>query len=137
MTPRSVLLDTAPLIGLINVRDQAHERARAVFGKLSRERRQPHIPFPVAVELHRFLLFQKPPQIEKALRTLQALLQAYPLVMPVEADVETALEQMSRYPDQKISLVDATLVSMSQRTGLPVVTFDERHFRLLGAELFV
>ena len=108
-----------------------------MFDNLNRERRQPHIPYPVAVELHRFLLFQKPPQIEKALRTLQALLQAYPLVMPVEADVRTALEQMSRYPDQKISLVDATLVSMSQRTGLPVVTFDERHFQLLGAELLV
>jgi predicted nucleic acid-binding protein len=132
----AVLLDTGPVIALVTERDHNHSWATAAFAQIETEKRGARLPYPAAVELHRFLLFQKPPRVTAVLAIFDTILTAYPLTMPTAEDVAAATESMARYPDQKISLVDATIAAMTRRERRPVLTLDERHFELLGAESY-
>lgn len=132
---RTVLLDTAPLYALLIPNDQAHARARAAFGRLPRG--VPVLcPLTSALELHRLVLHRKPADPQFALSTLSRVLGTYPLVVPQDQDVSAAIGTLERLPDQRITLADALLVSLARRLRCRVLTFDERHFELLGAERF-
>ncbi len=71
-----------------------------------------------------------------AQKAVGGVLAVYPLATPQRADVEAGLAALARYGDQPISLVDATTASMAKREGLGVLTFDVRHYRLLGADVY-
>jgi predicted nucleic acid-binding protein len=47
--------------------------------------------------------------------------------MPQDADKQAALATLERYPDQKITLADATIAAMASREGAAVLTFDRHH----------
>jgi predicted nucleic acid-binding protein len=133
----TVYLDTAPLYALLEARDQAHEHAKAIFRKATEAGATLLCPYPAALELHRLLITRKPAQPERAHRTIKAVLSSYSTAMPSEEDEQAALTLLECYPDQKISLTDATIASMVKRTNAKVLTFDCRHFGLLGVEIYL
>lgn len=133
---KGLLVDTGYLIGLVVPRDQYHARAVEVLSALRKRRTFLRCPLGSALELHRALLYVKPPRIEAARETVENVLKVYPLAMPTEQDVQAGLTLLARYNDQSISLVDATTASIAKREGLAVLTFDVRHYELLGAEVY-
>ena len=133
---RGLLIDTGYLIGLTVPRDQYHDQAKRVLSELRRRRVPVRCPLGSALELQRALLYTKPPRVEAARQTVEGVLRAYPLVMPSEEDVRSGMEGLARFNDQAISLTDAITASMARREGLAVLTFDVRHYSLLGAELY-
>lgn len=50
-------------------------------------------------------------------------------------EVAAALALLERFADQKLTLADATIASMAARAGARVMTFDTRHFALMGASI--
>ena len=132
---RRVCLDTGPLYALLDARDQAHQRALALFSDVTQQGWQLVCPVPAALELHRLLLSRKPAQPERAHQALAAVMERYPFTLPNEQDSQTAVATLRRYSDQKITFADALIASMAQRIKAFVMTFDQRHFSLLGVDI--
>jgi predicted nucleic acid-binding protein len=133
---RRLYLDTAPLYALLESRDQAHNQAFEAFKQATEAGLAILCPYPAALELHRLLVSRKPSLPERAHRSLAAVLSRYSAVMPQEADLQAAIATLRRYPDQKITLADATIAAMASREGAAVLTFDRRHFRLMGVVVY-
>ena len=122
-----VLLDTSPLYALVERRDQGHDRALELFGRLAEERADLSCPLPTALELHSLLLKRKPSQPQEAHETVRKVLGVYPLVFPLQEDAQAALGWLERYADQRMTLTDVILASMARRLEAQVLTFDLRH----------
>ena len=85
------------------------------------------------------LLYKKPSRsdaVSRAQTVLKEIITAYPILQPTEEDILSALATLERFADQKITLTDATAASMVRREKVQVMTFDRRHFGLLGVEVF-
>lgn len=139
MRPPLIFLDTGPLKALLDTRDQFHQRSRHMFALATASRARLRTPVPALLELHRLLIQRRQSPHDTAAaahRALAALVEAYPPEHTVETDMSHALESLARFPDQKITLADASIASMALRLGALVMTLDERHFRLLGARTF-
>ncbi len=130
-----MLLDTTPLYALADRQDADHDRALKTFKRLSLEGNLTlQIPAPVVFELHRLRLYRKPFEPGAALLEIKQIIQRFPIAHPEPIDFEMALEQLARFPDQRITLADGVTASMAGRLEARVFTFD-RHFALLGAAL--
>ena len=132
----NIYLDTTPIYALLDHRDQAHEKALAIFGQATREKHTLLCPLPTALELHGLLVKRKPSDPDAAHKSLRGVLRAYPLVFPTQDETDAATGLLTRYADQKITFTDALLASMAVRAGVQVLTFDDRHFGLMGAALY-
>ena len=136
---RAVYLDTGPLKGLLDSGDQEHERAKRLFRAADEAGVHLYSPYPVLLELHRLLLYKKPPRSDatsRAQAVLKDIITAYPILHPKDEDILGALAVLERFTDQKITLTDATVASMALREKAQVMTFDRRHFGLMGVEVF-
>ena len=132
-------LNTGPLKGLLDSGDQEHERATKLFRAADEAGAQLYSPYPVLLELHRLLLYKKPPRsdaVARAQTVLKYIIAAYPVLHPTEEDILSALATLKRFADQKITLTDATVASMALGKKAKVMTFDRRHFGLMGIEVF-
>lgn len=129
-----VFLDTTPTYALLDARDQAHERALTIFGRAAKDTLL--VPLPTALELHGLLIKRKPNNSEAAHEAVRGVLGAYAMVFPIKADMDAAAGLLARYSDQRLTLTDALIASMAAREGARVLTFDNRHFSLMGAELY-
>lgn len=121
-----VFIDTAPLYGLLDAKDQHHQQALAIFGGAQRARDTLLCPLPTALELHGLLVKRKPSDPDAAHKALRGVLAAYPLVFPSQADTNAATGLLARFGDQRITLTDAVLVSMAAQADARVLTFDMR-----------
>lgn len=130
-----VYFDTGPLYALVERHDQWHGRTLDLLGRLHEARAELVCPYPTALELHGLLLKRKPSAPEAAHRTVRRVVERYPTVQPGDEDKRTALATLQRYADQRISLTDATIASMAGRASAQVLTFDGRHFLLMGADV--
>lgn len=63
------------------------------------------------------------------------MLGGFPLALPTDAQVATALASVERFLDQKISLEDALVATMAREAGARVLTCDARHLTLLGSQI--
>ncbi len=131
-----MFIDTTPLYAFLTPRDQAHERARVAFRQLGVDRLEPVIPYPAVLELHRLLVTRKPASPKRAHGLLEEVLGTFNYELPTREDVKEARETLRRYPDQRLTMTDATIAAMAQREGVMVLTFDERHFTLMGAGVY-
>lgn len=131
---KGVLLDTGPVYGLLDPRDQYHAEARALFGHLQAEAVPVRIAYPALLETHRLMLSRG--DIPRSHGRILAVKSRSPVSYPVAADGDAAYGALERFSDQRITLTDATIAAMAVRLGLQVMTFDRRHFGLMGAEVY-
>lgn len=133
---RGVLLDTGPIYALLDSRDQYHARALRIFSGLAAEERPISAAFPALLEAHRLMLSRAGRNVGKAHRSFNALFDSVAVRYPTEEDGKSARTILENFDDQRISFTDATIAAMSIRLRLWTVTFDVRHFGLMGANVF-
>ncbi len=133
-----MLLDTGPLYALLDSRDGKHGAAVTILKELEGANAEVSCAYPAALETHRLMLNRERVTVDYAHALIADALEVFPPVLATPEDVDEALESLTRYRDQKITLADATIAAMSRRERQLVVTFDERqrHFQLMGAALY-
>lgn len=131
-----VILDTGPIYGLLDPKDQWHEQAGQLFEQLERKRTDVIAAYPALLETHRLLLARERVPIPRIHALVEEAFGAFGVVYSIEADANNARASLRRFSDQRITLTDATVAAMAVREGVRVVTFDVRHFGLMGAEVY-
>ncbi len=134
--PSRVLLDTGPIYGLLDDRDQWFARAGKLFEKLEDEGAEVIAAYPAMLEAHRILLTRGRVSVQHIHALLEDAFEIFGVMYPLEADTDAARALLKRFNDQRISLTDATIAAMSVREGMRVATFDARHFGLMGATVY-
>jgi predicted nucleic acid-binding protein len=132
----TVVLDTGPIYGLLDPKDQWHTQAGRLFEQLERKRADVIAAYPALLETHRLLLARERVPIPRIHALIEEAFEAFGVMYPVEADANQARASLRRFSDQRISLTDATVAAMAVREGTQVATFDVRHFGLMGAEVY-
>jgi uncharacterized protein len=119
-----VLLDTGPLVAVLNRREAFHKWARRESATLS----TPFLTCEAVLSEACFLMSG----IKDAARAIMDLLARGLLEVPfqLKAEVEPVAALLRRYADLPISLADACLIRMSEQyAGSRVFTLD-RHFNV-------
>lgn len=122
---RAVLVDTGPLVALIDRGDQYHGRAVAAL----RDIRDPMLTvWPVVSEAFFLLDFSW-----RAQAALWELLTAGTITLASlgEDDLERMSVLMAKYKDLPMELADAALVRVAERERIrQIFTFDQKDFRV-------
>jgi predicted nucleic acid-binding protein len=124
---RGVLADAGPLFAAVDEADEHHLDARRQLDTLDRERRTVVIAYPILLEAYSLVLYRL--GVTAAHKWI-TLITAAPLVNPDAEDYGRAVVMVRNFPDQRITLVDATLAALSLRLGLEVWTYDH-HFDVM------
>lgn len=116
---RRVVLDTGPLVALLNRRDRYHAWAKSRFGEIE----PPLLTCEaVLVEAAHLLRGQRegPPAVLRLLERNTVTVR-----FRLENEAPRVRELMVRYADRPMSLADACLVRMAElQTGSPILTLD-------------
>lgn len=128
-----VYVDTGPLYALADKRDQDHQRALKAFTALHKSKTPIRCPISTILELHMLTLRRK---LKNAATIARVTFDNYGPTYPEAADMQAALESVAKFNDQGVSLADALLASMAKAANARVLTFDDRHFGLMGAEVY-
>lgn len=134
--PPRVLLDTGPLYGLLDDRDQWFAQADKLFEQLEEKGAEVRVAYPAMLEAHRILLTRGRAPVPHVHALIDDAFEIFGVLYPLEADADAARESLKRFNDQKISLTDATIAAMAVREEMQVATFDTRHFGLMGAMIY-
>jgi len=121
---RAVLADSGPLYAAVDQADEHHFEARQQLDMLERERRNIVIAYPVLLEAYSLVLYRL--GVAAAHRWI-AFLAGASLINPDSEDYRRALLTVRNFPDQRITLVDATIAALAFRLDLEVWTYDH-HF---------
>jgi predicted nucleic acid-binding protein len=124
---RAVLADAGPLFAAVDEGDEHHHDARRELETLEQQQRAVIIPYPILLEAYSLVLYRL--GFNAAQRWI-ALVTAASLVNPDAEDYGRAVVIARNFPDQRITLVDATLAALSLRLGLEVWTYDH-HFDVM------
>ena len=124
---RAVLADSDPLYAAADQDDAYHERALRQLQKLAAEQREVVIAYPTLLEAYGLLLFRM--GTAAALKWLTYMSDAA-LVSPTQEDYRQAFTRVQALPDQRLTLVDATIGALAMRMGLEVWTYDH-HFDVM------
>jgi len=124
---RAVLADSGPLFAAVDEGDEHHLDALRQLQTLDQDRRTIIIPHPIVLEAYSLVV--------KRLGTIAAqkwitVVSASTLINPDTEDYGRAVVMVRDYPDQRITLFDATLAALSLRLGLEVWTYDH-HFDVM------
>jgi len=95
--------------------------------KLAKDRREVVIAYPTLLEAYGLLLFRM--GTAAALKWLAYMTDAA-LVNPTPEDYRQAFTRVRALPDQRVTLVDATIGALAMRLGLEVWTYDH-HFDVM------
>jgi predicted nucleic acid-binding protein len=125
---RSVLADTGPLYAAADPDDQYHERAQRELKRLNRDRRSVVVAYPILSEAYTLVLYRLGKVV--ASTWLDETLAGVSLVNPAAEDYRAATDRVLGFKDQLITLFDATVAVLAQRTGLQVWTYDH-HFDVM------
>jgi uncharacterized protein len=122
VTPATIV-DTGPVVGLLNRNDDQHARCVELFSSLIGT---PLLPVTVMVEV--CWLLESEPATEAAFLDSVAT-GAFELISITEADITRMAELVRRYADFPLGAVDASVVALAERLDLrEVITLDRRHF---------
>lgn len=124
MTP--TVVDTGPLVALLNSNDTHHRRCVDLFASLTGT---PLLPTTVMVEV--CWLLEQHPDIEAEF--LQAVADgAFTLAAITTADLNRMAELVRQYADFPLGAVDASVSAIAERFGLhEIITLDRRHFSVV------
>ncbi len=129
---RAVLADAGPLYAAVDEGDKHHREALREMEALGRERRTVVIAYPILFEGYSLVLYRL--GIAAAHKWITLLADAS-FINPEPEDYRRALITVRNFPDQRISLYDATLAALALRLGLEVWTYDD-HFDVMRVPLW-
>lgn len=123
-----MILDTSGLLAALDSRDPLQEAASSL---IEASPRPPLISPFVLTEVDYFLAERGNPvsRIQLLRDVASGSIQLEPMA---PKDVEAATDIVERYADLGVSLADASICVLAERTGIAdLLTLDERHFRVL------
>jgi predicted nucleic acid-binding protein len=123
-----IVVDTGPIVALINDRDDHHARCRDF---LARYPGPLLVPTTVFTEVCMLLERRRGTRAELAfLADVRAGL--FTLLETASADLERIADLVDIYSDLPLGTVDASVIALAERLGLPAVaTLDHRHFSVV------
>ena len=121
----------APLYALAVPSDQHHVEAQRNSQRIRQQGLDVVTSYPVLFETYRLLLRRVP--LPTAHRWLTQIMASSSFVNPREDDYVEAVQRIHRYRDQPLTLVDAVLAVLSQRSGTPVWSHDH-HFDVMQVD---
>jgi predicted nucleic acid-binding protein len=124
---RAVLADSGPLYAAADESDAYHDQALRQLQKLAKDGKEVVIAYPTLLEAYGLVLFRM--GVEAALKWLAFMTDAA-LVNPTQDDYWQAFSKVRALPDQRITLVDATVAALALRMRLDVWTYDH-HFDVM------
>ncbi|MBK5930479.1 type II toxin-antitoxin system VapC family toxin [Halochromatium salexigens] len=122
---RSVLADTGPLYAAVDPDDQHHKRSQEQLNDLANQGMSVVIAYPILSEAYSLILYRL--GFASASNWIDDMRAGSAWVNPSPQDYRDATLLVARYPDQSITLFDATLAILASRLSLPVWTYDH-HF---------
>jgi uncharacterized protein len=125
---KGVIADTGPLYAAYDKSDRFHTLALQQLATLDQADLAVVVPYPVLLEAHSLIL--KRLGIPMALRFITEITQGTDLINLTIEDYQQAHQLLKRFPDQAITLFDASTTILSRRLQLPVWTYD-RHFDIM------
>jgi predicted nucleic acid-binding protein len=124
---RAVLADSSPLYAAVDEGDEHHFEARRQLDMLEREQRNVVIAYPILLEAYSLVLYRLGVAAAQKWITFFA---GASFINPDSEDYGRALVIVRNFPDQRVTLVDATLAAVATRLGLEVWTYDH-HFDVM------
>ncbi len=128
-----VLADTDPLYAAYDPSDTYHAQALAELDRLATQNLTVLVSYPVFLETHSLIL--KRLGIRIGFRYIDEILNGADLIQPTITDYQNATQLIQQYPDQAITLFDATTTTIAQRLQLPVWTYDF-HFDVMKTRVW-
>lgn len=122
---QTVLADTGPLYAAVDPDDQYHHRAQEQMTNLADAGISVVILYPILSEAYSLILYRL--GFPSASAWLDDVRAGSAWLNPSPQDYRDATVLVCRYPDQTITLFDATLATVASRLSLPVWTYDH-HF---------
>lgn len=124
----ALVLDTGPIVALLEPNDPAHQRCVAMVEALG-ERLV--VPFPVLVEVDYWM--RKLRSLDTWYSFVQDLAgEAYELVALTGTDLLRAAQLERDYADLRLGLADASVIALCERLGeTKVATLDRRDFAVV------
>jgi len=130
---RAILADTGPLYAAVDPDDAHHQRAHRELRQIAREKREVMVAYPTLSEAYTLVLYRLGK--EAASSWLNDVRSGVALVNPAPEDYQEAMRKLLSFPDQPITLFDATLAVLCGRLGVEVWTYDH-HFDLMRAAVW-
>ena len=124
---RAVLADSGPLYAAADESDAYHDQALRQLQKLAKDGKEVVIAYPTLLEAYGLVLLRI--GVEAALKWLAFMTDAA-MVNPTQDDYRQAFSKVRALPDQRITLVDATVAALALRMRLDVWTYDH-HFDVM------
>ena len=116
------------MYALADPSDQFHLRATRELTAIQESAREVAIPYPTLCEAHTLVLRRL--GWRYARQWMSEVVGGAALLNPDAADYIAAAKELERYSDQRITLVDSVVATLSARLSIPVWSFD-RHFEML------
>jgi predicted nucleic acid-binding protein len=127
-----VFVDTSAIYALIDRADANHNKARAAFDRLRKQRAEPVITNFILAEGHALLLSRLGPGVAR--RWVTGVVWHVERTSP--EDEASALEIIRVHVDKTYSYVDATSFAVMERLRIAKAVSFDRHFSQYGFELF-
>jgi predicted nucleic acid-binding protein len=133
MTNRAILADTGPLYAAVDQDDAFHERAQRELRRVAREKLDVLISYSTLLETYSLLLRRLG---SKAGTTwLADVLSGASFINPNPEDYLDAATRVVAFPDQDITLCDATLAVLAERLRVEVWTYGH-HFDVMRTKVW-
>jgi len=124
----TVLADTGPLYAAVDPHDSQHPRAQQDLKRLATDRRDVVIAYPTVLEAYTLVLHRLGNHIAEG--WLRDILTGAALINPTPEDYREGFKKLAAFPDQSVTLFDATVAVLATRLGCEVWTYD-RHFDMM------
>ena len=130
---RTILADTGPLYALLDRSDRHHGTAHSQLEILHRSELRLLVAQPILLES--YSLVSRKLGLRVAQRWLQEIERGVGMINPTASDYDAARAVVADYPDQAITLFDASLAVLSWKLQAVVWTFDF-HFDVLRSDVW-
>ena len=130
---RLILADTGPLYALADPSDQYHTRAHSELNRIEEGDSAVAVTYATLCEAHTLVLRRLGGAYSR--QWLGEMLEGSVLMNPDPSDYALAVEQLNRFHDHPITLVDAVTAAISRRLQAAVWTYDA-HFGTMRSKLW-
>jgi predicted nucleic acid-binding protein len=130
---RAILADTGPLYAAVDPDEQYHAQAQEQLQTLADEGLPVVLAYPILLEAYTLIRYRL--GSTSAFSWLADVRDGSAWVNPTPQDYREAAALVGRFPDQSITLFDATLAIVASRLRLPVWTYDH-HFDTMGTSVW-